>query len=343
MDLPRLDSEALLVLSVRNGGGSDAYLDRFVKEEQKRHPVVILYPLPGGYEIEMHLLGGEICRAKVMGIDEAPLERKIPRCCGLFVNTLVHWPHIEACAFVGRLKSHYGSRLTVVFHDFNFVCPTWNLLYRGKVFCGCRADCSSCLPHVDLAAFRAASAALMAQADELRFFSSSSRALVNMLVPVDDEKATVVPHQPLDAFKPLLSRPASPLVIAVVGNLTAARGSDFVADFAKFLLAQEPSARLVILGRTERPYSMRNVIVHGAYEHDELPVLMDRYGVNVGFLTSICPETFSYVVQELMMLGLPVACFDFGAQAERVGAYTRGAVIPTITPQAAYEKIRGLI
>ena len=33
---------------------------------------------------------------------------------------------------------------------------------------------------------------------------------------------------------------------------------------------------------------------------------------------SIWPESFSYVVQEIMLMGLPFVCFDLGAPAERV-------------------------
>ena len=46
------------------------------------------------------------------------------------------------------------------------------------------------------------------------------------------------------------------------------------------------------------------------------------------FLPSIVPETFSFVAEEVMALGLPLAAFDIGAPAERIRYYTRGAILP---------------
>jgi glycosyltransferase involved in cell wall biosynthesis len=40
--------------------------------------------------------------------------------------------------------------------------------------------------------------------------------------------------------------------------------------------------------------------------------------VGLCLLPSIWPETFSYVTQELMSLGVPLVCFDLGAPAECV-------------------------
>jgi len=64
--------------------------------------------------------------------------------------------------------------------------------------------------------------------------------------------------------------------------------------------------------------------------------------VNVGFFPSIWPETFSFVVQEMMDMGVPLCCFDLGAPAERVGSYRLGRIIPEVSPEAALGSISEL-
>lgn len=45
---------------------------------------------------------------------------------------------------------------------------------------------------------------------------------------------------------------------------------------------------------------------------------MENNNIDIVFIPSIWPETFSYTTSEAMMMGLPVACFDMCAPAERV-------------------------
>jgi hypothetical protein len=41
---------------------------------------------------------------------------------------------------------------------------------------------------------------------------------------------------------------------------------------------------------------------------------------------SVWPETFSYLVSEIMKMELPFFCFDLGAQSEKVKNYAKGKV-----------------
>ena len=67
--------------------------------------------------------------------------------------------------------------------------------------------------------------------------------------------------------------------------------------------------------------------VTGRYMRSELPDLVEHYGVDMVWFPSIWPETFSYVTEEVMDMGLPIACFDIGAPAERVRGYAGGLVL----------------
>ncbi len=47
---------------------------------------------------------------------------------------------------------------------------------------------------------------------------------------------------------------------------------------------------------------------------------MARYGITDWLIPSIWPETFSFATHEALDTGLPVWCFDLGAQSEAVRA-----------------------
>ena len=42
------------------------------------------------------------------------------------------------------------------------------------------------------------------------------------------------------------------------------------------------------------------------------------------------PETFSYVVSELMQMDIPIISFDFGAQGEKLKHYEKGILCKDI-------------
>ena len=59
-------------------------------------------------------------------------------------------------------------------------------------------------------------------------------------------------------------------------------------------------------------------------------------------MPSVCPETYSYVTDEIMAMDMPIVVFGIGAPAERVARYTRGAVTADITAEAALADIMRL-
>ena len=50
---------------------------------------------------------------------------------------------------------------------------------------------------------------------------------------------------------------------------------------------------------------------------------------------SICPETFSYVIEEAIVLRLPIVAFDLGAPGERLRDYSLGRLTGAVDAAAA--------
>jgi glycosyltransferase involved in cell wall biosynthesis len=105
------------------------------------------------------------------------------------------------------------------------------------------------------------------------------------------------------------------------------KGAGVVQGLAQEIAARGSPARITVFGTLEAAVDDDIVTVTGSYQHEDLPHLIECSGANVFLLPSICPETFSYVTHELVSLGLPLACFDLGAPAERVSRYSRGCVL----------------
>ncbi len=79
---------------------------------------------------------------------------------------------------------------------------------------------------------------------------------------------------------------------------------------------------------------------HGPYLREHVSTLINTTGVNVALLPSIWPETFSFVLDELMLLGLPVVSFHLGAPAERTRRYAKGLVLTSFEPSSVADALQ---
>ena len=281
----------------------------------------------------------------------------------LFVNELVGW---GACVGESRLthkgflalvkmiceaKRSFGARLVVAVHDYFFLCPRINLIDVSFKYCGFGLDverCGRCLEQegIQIAEWRKAAGMLFDSCDELRCFSEDSKNRVLAHFP-GLSKITVVPHFPLEKFVNL-SRPDAraldEVVVGVVGSIDDKKGRREVLALSEHIAKTGVSVRIVVIGMMEGGRKgCRNLRITGSFRHDELPILLRRHRVGVAFFPSVCPETFSFVVHELMAIGIPVVCFDLGAQAEYVRTYRRGRVVPIMAgPDKVLDAIRDL-
>ncbi len=257
----------------------------------------------------------------------------------LHVNNLVFFPAPErmtdwATAFL-RLNPHVRS--TCYLHDYHPVCPSHNLIDRSGNFCGVPdlAHCRSCLrrnPHVvreesqeiDPGTWRKHWHELFEEIDAIRAFSSESVSLLLETFAEARYKISLVPHEPLFRASSLPEDQfGSDLVVGVLGNIGVAKGARVVGR-----LSQESDVPIVLAGKLDasipRSDSLR---VLGPYRHKELRSIVRHNRITIGFVPSIWPETYNFVSDELMALGLPVVCFDIGAHAQRIRRYEKGHVL----------------
>lgn len=260
----------------------------------------------------------------------------------------------ELPPLIVKLKSKYSLRLTLLVHDFFMVCPSHFLIDDAGSYCGipdierCRAclsnnqqDFSSLYRARDILQWRASWGAVLNLADEIRTFSGSSKHLMLKAYPaLDQARLVVMPHAV--AYLPRGKvRPAdtTALKIGVVGQIGYHKGAGIVRDLARVIKVRGLDIQIVVIGSIEAQCEPSVVSETGPYQHDKLAVLIENAGVNIMLFPSIWPETFSYVVQELVELDLPVVCFDVGAPAERLRGYSKGMILKETAASATLDEL----
>lgn len=273
----------------------------------------------------------------------------------IFFNNAVSFPQPERIPdFIIALRSITHGRLTLAVHDFYMLCPSHFLLDTSGSFCNLPdlSVCTKCLhknqegfvnffPMRDIHLWRRQWQRLIEAADEVFFFSQFTRRMfLKIYSELPTENLRIKPHSMGYFTSSKIRVPLSgPLHIGVVGHIGRHKGAEIVADLANVIAARRSDVKITIFGSIDVHVSKEIVKVTGRYQHSDLPGLIERSGVNLIFIPSIVPETFSYVTHEMIQLGLPVVCFDLGAQAEVIGVYQAGRVIPILERELLLEAL----
>jgi len=132
----------------------------------------------------------------------------------------------------------------------------------------------------------------------------------------------VIPHgaPPLPEIARPATRPAHSgrLKILVLGSLALNKGRDIVTEIAPELRS---FADLFLLGAGpdgEKFAAEDAVTVIDRYHWPELPSLVASIDPDVALLPSLVPETFSYTLQELFELKIPVLATRLGSFVDRI-------------------------
>ena len=341
-----------VIASFSGGGGATAYVRRLVDDAPPSALMLVVSPtaIPGQLYCACWRGGRRVIRffAKWSSFFQACQSHNTD---SIVINELVSWERMigEATMTVAGMKRilemfmavrrTLGCPLRYLVHDYYSVCPRWTL--TGPDNCYCRSEftlenCLDCLVAdcpayhyaggVDIRKWREAFALFFDAVAEVRTFSNDSYKRMRRLYP--GARLTLVPHRPVG---PPLRKPhlrASGIVIGVFGRPSESKGVEKV-DQLEAYLAQIGRADVRIVRVTQ-------------YDRQAMPDIVEQEGITIAFFSSVWPETFSYVTQELMEMGMPVACYDLGAPAERISSYSKGLVISEMTPAATWRALERL-
>lgn len=229
------------------------------------------------------------------------------------------------------------DRLAVVMHDYFAVSPSFTLidsdgLWRGVPIGGMRHDRAHETTRADgrkvtLKDWQEAWGGLMRAADAITVFDQSGADIIRAVWPdLDPARIALRPHA-MPALPPPVAKPQGKPVIGMLGNLNPQKGGAVVLGLGRELAKQ--GVGIVLIGDIDPNLSRpKGLVVHGPYARDEIGDLVARYGISHWIFPSLCPETFSYTIREILATDLPVLALDLGAQGEAARKAPNGVVIP---------------
>ena len=121
------------------------------------------------------------------------------------------------------------------------------------------------------------------------------------------------------------------LRVLVPGHLNGDKGERLLLEL---LLDLPPNIELVLLGCAaylQYKFQHEAVTCYPEYKREDLSAWVEKIQPDIALLPSLVPETFGYVLSEMLAVGVQVLCANIGAYGER--AKTLNSVV-TVAPNA---------
>lgn len=358
-DLLKLNERNNIYLIVDHnlGGGANHYRDRLVATLVKEGGSVIVftYHVPTLSYMVLLINGRINLRLAVPDTDFILRAVEGLPINGIIYNTAVSFAKPEDIPeLLINIKNTTSATLRILVHDFFIICPSHFLIDNEGKYCGLPnvSVCSKCLPNnqqgfvtlyreSDIVRWRSLWGSLVAVADDIVTFSNNSADILLKAYPqIKKSTISIVPHDVshMPSYLPDITN-KNELCIGVIGQIGRHKGAGFIQALAQEITLRKLNLKIVVIGSIEASCETSVVSQTGSYQHESLPGLIEASGANVFLFPSIWPETFSYVVQELMDLDLPVASFDLGAPAERLAHYPKGLVLDSMDPRRVLDDL----
>ena len=129
--------------------------------------------------------------------------------------------------------------------------------------------------------------------------------------------------------------PGLPMRVVVLGAMNLYKGVELLK--AIFALNERGTQEVEFhmlgeVGRRTR-FEFPNVVWHGAYERDALPIRLMEIAPSYAVICPIWPETYSHTLTEAWMAGLPVLASRIGATSERISKNGGGRLVDPRKPE----------
>jgi GT2 family glycosyltransferase len=336
--------QAPIVLHVLHalGGGTEAYV-RHVSKLLKERGVMSLFAQPddvGRIQLFTNVLSATPNLVFAGMWDDNAVAMLIRQ---LNVKCL-HLHHVLGFASeILNLLETLDIPMVVTLHDYTYICPQVVLLNHRDFFCGVPSAviCHQCIaakrPILDVAnvaEWRHRMHRLVSRAQRISAPSKSAVELFNRVWP--DAPIQVLPHpEPPIGRLPIAHVPDAMRVVAIVGAILSHKGAAIVQACARDAAARELPLKFLVAGDFESTVPDSHLAVTGRFSPPQLPEILREAGASIGFLPSVWPETYSYVLSEYYRFGLHPVVFNIGAQSERVRAAQYGTILPLNTGASA--------
>ncbi len=326
------------------GGGVDFWLQNQVQKLQSDHYIFVLFYQKKPNKINLQVI--------FKGQKESILFNNFKEVAGIFskikidkiyINQISFFPNIDVVFDFIKQNKHNKTKTTMLMHDFSSICIKANLvkddgsqcdMIRNRNYCDCNPDAEE-----NVKKWRSF---LTNQVDEILCFSEHSYQIVSQFYSATANKIKIIPHDVPFLRKVNVVKSDKIINIAVIGFLNKIKGCDVVEEMSKLIISNNLPIKIFAIGKCKVKGNSALKIL-GKYNREDLPEIIEKNQIDIIFISSICPETFSYTMHEATMMGTKVACFDLGAQAEYIRKYDQGLIISQINAKAALDKILSFV
>lgn len=339
------DTKSVIILDHRWGGGATSYAKKKREELIQNGCRVTVIQYDEGLNLFLAVSQLDEMEHRFSAQDLDAALRTVGRIDEILVNEIVSFPNVsQLLQFLPIVASRHGAELIFPVHDFFELCQSYNLINNRKEFCGLPGHgiCSKCFCQIrknefvgtGITEYRLMWGEFLRKCSRVVCFSESSRMLLEKVYACLDN-IEVRPHE-VEPLKRVTrkARMKENLTIGVLGMISHVKGRDVIKALLDYIELDGLDVDVVIMGVSDGVYPEMEKIETGVYEREEIPEIALREGIDVFFIPSIWPETFSYTTAEIMSMGYPIAVFDLGAPPERVAEYDRGIVIPATASPA---------
>ena len=347
-----LEDNLILFINHSFGGGADLYLrkeaDKLI-QQGKRVYQVIYQPDYHQYELVDMNSGAQY------NFDDIHILLylvSIKAQC-IYLNELVSYPNIKG--LIDTLKNvkdiHSNIKITYLVHDYFCICPRLNMIDCNDVYCGLPSvsECDTCLQKANfdqsksIVDWRSLNSKLLSTCDEIVCFSKSSKNYLSKVYQNLSQKIKVIGHEIENLRIPVVKKD-DVITIGLLGQLCKHKGIDQIKGLIQYIRDNQLTQyRIVCIGDAQDIENDDIFHSTGKYKRDDISDLVEKFDVDVFFMSSICPETFSYTVSEIQSMNMPLLSYDLGAQGERTKNYKFGKVIPlNASPKVILDTIKEL-
>lgn len=347
-------------------GGTEKHLRVLMESLLDRFDFSVLFPLESGFGLRTcwdvgvgdpveheFLLPGAARR--VTATDDEVAGAAIETALEMFDFDAVHLQNLIGHSLAPlRVLAGWKGPVVCSVRDLYLACPNHSLLYRNVDPCGIPDDlamCARCLPETrgmtvdELVDFRRTVETNLHRVDHWVFASRSAADYFLRAYDVDEHRIEIIEHgaiididtaaRDVDAELVL----TEPLRVAFVGLGWAKKGLDVVNRLADAVAGT--SIEVHHFGEL-RERASPQLQVHGPYDNELLPWLLQRAGIHIVLLPGPYAETFGHVMTESLVAGRPVVGAGYGALGERIRNLGAGWTIDPSDPDALIALVRNL-
>ncbi|WP_368157181.1 glycosyltransferase [Aeromonas sp. R10-2] len=317
----------IVLVTHRLGGGVSQHIDELCDFFKKRAWFIKLEPEKDGESIAitLDLLGKEKTDKLIFNV-ATQSDELVSVLSALGINHF-HFHHTMGIhPFIWSIPKKLGVEYDITIHDYYMINGNPTLTDGRGIFVGENLSTrdSLCAEHypipVTAEIWREGVKPLLSGAKRVIFPSSDCANRFTATFDYIKDK-TIISYHPdaLSIREHIMATPVTlgipdnrALRVLVLGALSREKGANLLERVAK----ECPEIEFHLLGYAYRPLDA--VICHGAYNQDNLDILIEHISPDIVWFPALWPETYSYTLSIALRHNMPVICPNIGAFPERI-------------------------